>query len=1072
VLRNTVYRGFRIYVVPLLALSLAVPLFSQSTAGRAEFSPQVKHDKSIPLRDMKPVPPRAWSSDPAQDADAAPRMSRAARQGVPKRVFALPQNEVRAQVNVSGGLNMDGVAADGTRATPDTNGAVGATQYVQWVNLQYEVIDKSSGNVLLGPVYGNTLWNGFGGDCETSDDGDIVAQYDKIANVWVMAQHAYPSSGGPPFYLCVAVSASSDATGAWYRYSFQLQNNDFPDYPKLSVWPDAYYVTLNAQSPPIGGTNLGAYVCALDRNSMLTGASASPAQCFQLPVTYQSLLAADLDGSILPPAGSPNYLLNRGTNSLNLWKFHVDWQTPANTTLTGPMAIPVAHFTAGCKGSGLCAPQLGTSQQLDGIGDRLMNRVAYRHFGDGHEALVASTTVNTPTGVAWYEIWNPGGTPVVFQQGTIAPDSNYRWMPSISMDQMGDIAVGYSVSSSSMLPAIRYSGRLQSDPLNTMENENSIIEGSGFEEGSNRWGDYSGMSIDPADDCTFFYTNQYQLNNGSYNWNTRIASFKFPSCTSNPPVTVAPNGLYFGDEAVGATSLGQTVTLTNTQASGLSISSITANGDFAQTNTCGSSVPGQGTCTITVTFTPTATGTRTGQIVVSDSASGSPQVVNMTGNGGSAALTLSQTVLNFSAFPGSTTAAKSVRLTNSGTAPLTVSSITASGDYSVSSNCTSSSQIVPKGSCNMGITFSPTVTGNILGTISIADSAPGAPHLISLSGTGLTTLSVAPTSLVFSTTSVGSTSAAQTVTVTNNASTAQTFAYGTGGNYTVLPGGAAPCAASPAALNPSAHCTLSLTFSPTTNGTIKGALAVTDNGSGVAYNPQIVSLSGSGAGGATPPFAFAPTTWGFGDVLVGSSLGPKSITLTNSTAKSISISGLTTSGNFSLTTSGGNPCHTGTILAAGRSCNLRVSFTPTVQGSQNGSVTVTDNAASGPTVQVFSLSGNGVWPITLSPGTLTFAAQAVGTTSAAKIVTVMNYSSSAVTIDSITPSAEYSVGPGGSSPCGATVPPASGQTPGSCTFAVKFTPAVTGTIKGTVTVSHNAAGNHSPQIISLTGKGE
>ena len=207
----------------------------------------------------------------------------------------------------------------------------------------------------------------------------------------------------------------------------------------------------------------------------------------------------------------------------------------------GSREYPSCKFNQSMLGIGTLCSADETSQLLDGIGERLMYRLAYRNFPDGHESLVVSHTVSAPSGIRWYEIQNPGGTPQVFQQGTFAPDSNYRWMPSIAMDQMGDIAVGYSVSSSSMTPAIRYTGRAQSDPLNTMQSENSIFEGPAFQEGSNRWGDYSSMSIDPVDDCTFYYTNQYQPSNGSHNWHTRIASFKFPSCTAAPPVTVSPS---------------------------------------------------------------------------------------------------------------------------------------------------------------------------------------------------------------------------------------------------------------------------------------------------------------------------------------------------------------------------------------------------------------------------------------------------------------------------------------------------------------------------------------------------
>lgn len=1070
----TAGRAFRAVLLLLLFLFL-LPLFltevlvAQNITSQTRSYPEVRHGKSLVLREVKPVAPHAGSSDPEDDASAGPRATPviASATAHAATVQAVPTAPL-ASIGVSAGINIEGIDADGSRSVPDTDGAVGATQYVQWVNLSFSVFDKSSGALLYGPAAGNTLWTGFGGPCETSNDGDIVVDYDKIANVWVMSQHAYANSGAP-FYLCIAVSTSSDATGTWNRYAVSLPNY-FPDYPKLAVWPDAYYVSINEQNPITFG-NLGALVCALDRQSMLLGVTPSPSQCFQLPVAYQSLLPSDLDGATLPPSGAPNYFLNLGSNSLNLWKFHVDWKTPANTTFTGPIAIPVSVFTKACGGSSTCVPQLGTTTLLDGIGDRLMFRVGYRHFADGHESLVASHSVSPPSGIRWYEIQNPGGTPEVFQQATFAPDSSWRWMPSIAMDQMGDIAVGYSVSSSTMLPAIRYTGRLQSDPLNTMQSENSIIEGTGFQQGSNRWGDYSAMTIDPSDDCTFYYTNEYQAQNGSSNWHTRIASFKFPSCTSNHAVTLGPSGLFFGTYAVGLTSPTQNVTLTNNQTVALNISAITMSGDFAQTNTCGSSVGAQGTCTFTVSFTPTVAGIRTGQIVISDDAAGSPHVVNLTGTAGSPIVALSQTSLSFGTIVRNTLT-KSVKLTNNGSAVLNLNSIVASGDYSVGGTCAPGGVLSPSASCTVVVTFTPTVTGAIAGAISISDNAPGSPHLINLSGNGQATLSVSPLSLNLGTIAVGSTSAGQTVTIANNAATAQTFSYTSSGNFGVVPSGTTPCGSSPFTLSALSKCTLSVTFSPTSNGTIKGGLTITDTAAGVAYNPQIVGLGGSGTGGAVSSLSFSPLNLGFGNVVLGSSLGPKLVSVKNSSTSSISIVSVTPSGDFSISATGTKPCQNGTVLSAGLSCTMSLTFTPSVQGSVSGSVTIVDNATTGPTTQVFALSGAGVWPVVLSPTSLAFSAQAVGTTSAAKNVTIQNYSSSSVTLNGFVSSGDYSVSSGGTSPCGTTVAAANGQTPGSCTLAVTFTPAVTGVIKGAVTVTHNAAGNNSPQVVGLSGTGQ
>jgi hypothetical protein len=412
-------------------------------------------------------------------------------------------------------------------APPDTVGAIGATQFVQVVNVGLAVFDKATKTAVYGPVPTNTLWSGFGDQCETSNDGDAVVVYDKAADRWVVSQFAVSAT---PYLQCVAVSATNDATGAWYRYSFSY-GSVFPDYPKMGVWPDAYYETFNMFN---GNSFAGSQLCAYDRASMLTGAAATQ-QCFQLASSFGGVLPADLDGSTAPPAGAPNYLANFGSNSLNLWKFHVDWANTANTTLTGPTNIAVANFTAACNG-GACVPQMGTSQKLDSLADRLMFRLAYRNFGD-HESLVVNHAVtvgpksNAYSGIRWYEIRNPGAAPTLFQQSTFTPDTNYRWMGSIAMDRQGNMALGYSVSSGSIHPQIHYTGRLVSEALNTMETEAALIDGAGSQTKSlNRWGDYSAMTVDPSDDCTFWYTTEYIASNGTFNWSTRIGSFKFPSC--------------------------------------------------------------------------------------------------------------------------------------------------------------------------------------------------------------------------------------------------------------------------------------------------------------------------------------------------------------------------------------------------------------------------------------------------------------------------------------------------------------------------------------------------------------
>lgn len=439
-----------------------------------------------------------------------------------------PDEPHTAKGPFTNGLTFNGVGYDGY-AYPDSNGAVGATQYMQWTNARYAVFSKSSGAPIAGPTQVTHLWSSLGGECAASVAGDGIINYDKQAQRWVVTHH---TSSGTPYLQCVAVSTTSDATGSYYLYAFSL-TQQYPDYPQLGVWQDAYYLTTNLLNANNGFSNIAAQVCALDRTNMLIGNPNATAQCKQTAThsAFSVLQPADLDGSNPPPAGAPNYLLSIAPNSLDLFTFHVDWVNPANTALTYTGGIPVQPFTQACNG-GYCIPQLGTSQVLDGVGDRLLHRLAYRNFGT-YDVLVINHSVvaGSSVGVRWYEIRNPGTAPVsVYQQGTYAPDSNYRWLGSIAEDQSGNIAIGYSVSSSTMYPAIRYTGRLSTDPLGTMEAEATIFSGNGAQTASgNDWGNASSMSIDPVDDCTFWYTNEYLTTTGTA-WSTRIASFKFASC--------------------------------------------------------------------------------------------------------------------------------------------------------------------------------------------------------------------------------------------------------------------------------------------------------------------------------------------------------------------------------------------------------------------------------------------------------------------------------------------------------------------------------------------------------------
>ncbi|HJZ84337.1 MAG TPA: Ig-like domain-containing protein [Polyangia bacterium] len=503
---------------------------------------------------IKLHPSEIKADDPSEHEEPGPNMRILSRFSTPvddpvvqRFAEALAPSPTRSFDGIGQGFVGPGGTFTVQAAPPDTNGDVGPNHFVQTVNISLAVFRKD-GTVVFGPVPINTLWSGFGGRCETNNDGDPVVQYDPLADRWVISQFVVTNGGaiGGPFFQCVAVSTTPDPSGTYNRYAFQFTN--FIDYPKMGVWSDAYYFSFNDFDPGGGGL-IGPEVCAMDKAKMIAGQSATD-QCFSLGSGFASALPADLDGTRPPPAGSPNYIVELGTTTLNFWKFHVDFATPANSTLTGPQSLPIAAYTPACS-SRDCIPQPGSTQRVDGLADRLMYRFAYRNFGSS-ESLVVNHTVQASPGVAgvrWYELRNPGTTPIVFQQGTFAPDNTNRFMGSAAMDQVGNLAIGYDVSSSTVNPGIRFAGRLANDPAGLLsQGESTLIAGTGVQNGVNRYGDYSSINVDPTDDCTFWFTSQYMAA-GSNAWHTRIGTFKFDLCTgtvdTTPPstnITAPPNG--------------------------------------------------------------------------------------------------------------------------------------------------------------------------------------------------------------------------------------------------------------------------------------------------------------------------------------------------------------------------------------------------------------------------------------------------------------------------------------------------------------------------------------------------
>ncbi len=563
----------RVPVWVSLALILLIGCFAlPSTAQVLIVNQDVDHYTSIPLRDM----PTVSQSAPVLNREAEPARHIPVLRGLkpagdPDPVLqrtSVKAPEILAPVQISSfeglGTGITGFQIVG--APPDNDGAVGLTQYVQWINASIAVFDKATGNMILGPVAGNTVFASLTNNCKTTNDGDPIVNYDRIANRWVISQFAFSIVGGnpaAPVFHCIAVSTTSDATGTYNVYSYQFSN--FNDYPKVGVWPDGYYATYNMFDLTTFNF-LGSNLCAYDRTAMLAGTAATQI-CFQQGANVGGALPSDFDGTIAPPAGAPNFMLYGDPNGLELLKFHADFVTPGNSTLTGPITIAVAPFSPLCN-TGLCVIQPNTTTRLDPLSDRLMYRLAYRNFGGGHESLVTNHAVDVAGGggVRWYEIQNPDTTHTLTQQSTYAPDSSFRWMGSIAMDKFGDMAMGYSLSSSTIFPSIAVTGRIPSDPANTMQVETIMMTGTGSQTSSikgplNRWGDYTAMQIDPSDDCTFWYTNEFLRTSGVFNWATRIGSFRFPACSGGlrfvpvTPCRVAdtrnPAGPFGGPSLVG-----------------------------------------------------------------------------------------------------------------------------------------------------------------------------------------------------------------------------------------------------------------------------------------------------------------------------------------------------------------------------------------------------------------------------------------------------------------------------------------------------------------------------------------
>ena len=527
---------------------------------------------SVPLRDLAKVP-----QTPQYGFHEANKVLRVPKRAVGQLVDRVEQSSMPpAGSAYSIGANILGVGNGFPNysvpdAPPDTNMAVGDNQIVQWVNVSYTVCQKSSPYTCGAAIQGNLLWSNLGGVCSANNDGDIIAQWDAQAHRWLLTQNVFVS----PYKVCVAVSTSNDATGTYYLYQFPVVNNGFPDYPKWGAWVNDWAETWNNFGP--GGSGFqGPVLCAYNRAKLLAGDQTAEQICHQYTSGEDSLLPADLDSPTLPPNGEDHFAIGSvgdvDTSHLSVYSVHInnpsDWSQGATFTGDGnSQLVPIATFTPSCNGAygGACVPQKGITDLADSLGDRLMYRFAY--WEDQPLANVLATPPKPVPAQHWlvnFDVTASGGnvgprwmeftapikvvTPpqiAIFQQGTYAPDGNWRWMGSVARDKVGDILLGYSESCGStcpggtnggVYPSIYVAGRQVNDPLGLgqLEAEVQVVGGAGSQpDTSNRWGDYSSMRIDLNDGmhgCTFWYTQEFYMVTQRFDWSTQIASVKFSNC--------------------------------------------------------------------------------------------------------------------------------------------------------------------------------------------------------------------------------------------------------------------------------------------------------------------------------------------------------------------------------------------------------------------------------------------------------------------------------------------------------------------------------------------------------------
>jgi hypothetical protein len=553
----------------LLALAAAVslmtvlrsPVTAKPAALQPTFGYAVQHDVSAPLSEMAASVPLVLSEDQEVNPLKAPagRAPRPVRVQVPDPLLQAAASLRQALATTPQplfafeGLSDDTNAAvvGGRVVPPDTEGDIGKNHYVQWINLVFAIYDKTAHTIVPngGPFAGNSLWAGFGGFCETNNNGDPIVLYDHLADRWLFSQFSINQG-----IQCVALTVGPDPRGPYFRWAFTVSPGQQNDYPKFGLMPNAYYLSLR-DFPSSDGLSSAV---AFDRTAMLAGAVNPVFVKFTLPCLSNDcpdgIQPPHLEGPA-PPSDTPGIFSRawddqfdgplKGTDGYRLWQFVPNFTNPAQSTFTELPIVPSVDFNSDMCGYFVraCVPEPSPGERVDAVDELQMYRAQYRHFAT-YDTLVLNTTVDATggdvAGVRWAELRRVGGAWSLQQEGTFAPaDGQNRWMGSAAMDKNGNIALGYSVSSANTFPSVRYTSRVSSDPLGTLPGgEQLLVAGTSVQTSSvNRWGDYSAMSVDPVDDCTFWYTQEFQRDDGdgqtSFDFKTIIGAFQLAGCSAS-----------------------------------------------------------------------------------------------------------------------------------------------------------------------------------------------------------------------------------------------------------------------------------------------------------------------------------------------------------------------------------------------------------------------------------------------------------------------------------------------------------------------------------------------------------